>query len=381
MTSGAPSMSKGNKRRPPSKTEVVPISTTDLAVDLRSELADAGPESAPVSLRLRSDLKSNGEDAAGRWVVVVPREGAGGRLDRFVQAALMGRPSSPSRAELQRWIEAGRVTIASQPKEASDKVREGERITIAPMPPPRTTAQAEDGIEFDVLYMDDALVVIDKPAGLVVHPAKGHASGTLVNGLLARRLFRDGDVGEDMRPGIVHRLDKGTSGVMVVARTAVAREALKVQFAAHTIERAYLAICVGSVEEQTFDTMHGRHPVDRVKFSTKVKSGKRAVTYVAPVESLARGRATLVRCVLHTGRTHQIRVHLSESGHATLGDPLYGKPPKDQLLRDVASQLGHQALHATVLGFVHPITGKNMRFDRQPPPDFQRALETLRNAK
>jgi 23S rRNA pseudouridine1911/1915/1917 synthase len=179
----------------------------------------------------------------------------------------------------------------------------------------------------------------------------------------------------------VHRLDKGTSGVMVVARTATAREALKVQFAAHTIERAYLAICAGDVEEQTFDTLHGRHPTDRVKFSTKVQSGKRAVTYVTPVESLAGGRATLVRCVLHTGRTHQIRVHLSESGHATLGDPLYGKPPKDQLLRDVASQLGHQALHAIVLGFVHPITGKNMRFDRQPPSDFQRAVETLRNAK
>jgi 23S rRNA pseudouridine1911/1915/1917 synthase len=356
-------------RRPP-----VPISTTDPSGDL-------SPESAPPSLRLRSDLKSKSEDAAGRWIVVVPREGAGGRLDRFVQVALMGRPNAPSRAELQRWIEAGRVTIGDAPKEASDKVREGERIAIAPMPPPRTTAQAEDGIEFDVLYMDDALVVVDKPPGLVVHPAKGHASGTLVNGLLARRLFRDADVGEDMRPGIVHRLDKGTSGVMVVARTPAAREALKVQFAAHTIERAYLAICVGDVKEQTFDTLHGRHPVDRVKFSTKVKNGKRAVTHVTPLESLADGRATLVRCRLETGRTHQIRVHLAESGHATLGDPLYGKPSKDPLLRDVANQLGHQALHATVLGFEHPITRKNMRFDRPPPPDFQRAVETLRNAK
>ena len=346
-------------------------------------------------MRLRSDLTSKGEDAAGRWVVVVPREGAGGRLDRFVAAALTGKPNAPSRAELQRWIEAGRVTISETPKEASwvttrhilpkvgkaaDKVREGERIAISPMPPPRTTAIAEDGIEFDVLYMDEALVVVDKPAGLVVHPAKGHASGTLVNGLLARRLFRDEDVGEDMRPGIVHRLDKGTSGVMVVARTPAAREALKAQFAAHTIERAYLAICVGDVEEQKFDTMHGRHPVDRVRFSTNVKSGKRAVTYVTPIESLAGGRATLVRCRLETGRTHQIRVHLSESGHATLGDPLYGKPSKDPLLRDVALELGHQALHATVLGFEHPITHKNMRFDRPPPKDFERAVERLRRA-
>jgi 23S rRNA pseudouridine1911/1915/1917 synthase len=362
-------------QRPPTKTAAVPISSPDVT----GQLADLGPESAPVSLGLRSDLRSKSEDAAGRWVVVVPREGAGGRLDRFVQVALMGRPNAPSRAELQRWIESGRVTIDGAVKEASDKVREGERITIAPMPPPRTTALAEDGIEFDVLYMDDALVVVDKPPGLVVHPAKGHESGTLVNGLLARRLFRDADVGEDMRPGIVHRLDKGTSGVMVVARTPAAREALKSQFADHTIERAYLAICVGNVEEQTFDTLHGRHPTDRIKFSTRVKSGKRAVTHVSPIESLAGGRATLVRCRLQTGRTHQIRVHLSESGHATLGDPLYGKPSKDQLLRDVASQLGHQALHAAVLGFEHPITRKNMRFDRPPPPDFERAVERLRS--
>jgi 23S rRNA pseudouridine1911/1915/1917 synthase len=367
------------KRRPirtEGQTQAVPISSPDVT----GQLAEFGPESAPISLGLRSDLPTKGEDSAGRWVVVVPREGAGGRLDRFVQVALMGRPNAPSRAELQRWIEAGRVTIADTKKEASDKVREGERITIAPMPPPRTTAQAEDGIEFDVLYMDDALVVVDKPPGLVVHPAKGHASGTLVNGLLARRLFRDADVGEDMRPGIVHRLDKGTSGVMVVARTPAAREALKLQFADHTIERAYLAICVGDVEEKTYDTLHGRHPTDRVKFSTKVNFGKRAVTHVTPIESLAGGRATLVRCRLETGRTHQIRVHLAESGHATLGDPLYGKPPKDPLLKRVAAELGHQALHATVLGFVHPITRKNMRFDRPPPNDFMRAVEALRSA-
>ncbi|MEO8878101.1 MAG: RluA family pseudouridine synthase, partial [Polyangiaceae bacterium] len=309
------------------------------------------------------------------------REAAGGRLDRFVQAALMARQNAPSRAELQRWIEAGRVTIAEAPKEASDKVREGERIAVLPMPPPRTTALAEDGIEFDVLYMDDALVVVDKPAGLVVHPAKGHASGTLVNGLLARRLFRDADVGEDMRPGIVHRLDKGTSGVMVVARTAVAREALKVQFAAHTIERAYLAIAVGDVASKRYETLHGRHPTDRVKFSTRVNSGKRAVTLVQAKESLAGGRATLLQCNLETGRTHQIRVHLAESSHPILGDALYGKPPKDALLRDVAEELGHQALHAAVLGFVHPTTGKMMRFDRLPPKDFLRAVERLRSAK
>ncbi len=335
-------------------------------------------ESVPPSLRLRADTKARDIDLDGRWLVVAPREAAGVRLDRFVAAALIGRVNAPSRAELQRWIEAGRVTVANAPKKAADKIKEGDRISIEPMPPPRTDAAPEAGIEFDVLYTDDDLVVLDKPAGLVVHPAKGHESGTLVNGLLARGLFRDEMIEGDARPGIVHRLDKGTSGVMVVARTAQAREGLKAQFSAHSIERAYTAICVGDVKTRAYATLHGRHPHDRVKFTTRVMTGKRAVTHVDALESLARGKATLVRCRLETGRTHQIRVHLAEDGHAVLGDPLYGKPPRDLELREVAIALGHQALHATVLGFVHPITRKNMRFERPVPPDFERALDALR---
>ena len=310
--------------------------------------------------------------------MVVPREGAGVRLDRFLAAAFTGRANAPSRAELQRWIEAGRVSVGTSAKKAADKVKEGDRIVVAPMPPPRTDAAPEAGIEFDVLYTDDHLVVIDKPAGLVVHPAKGHEGGTLVNGLLARGLFRDEMLEGDARPGIVHRLDKGTSGVMVVARSAQAREALKAQFSAHSIERAYLAICVGEVKSRTYATLHGRHPHDRVKFTTRVSTGKRAVTHVDALESLSEGKATLVRCRLETGRTHQIRVHLSEDGHPILGDALYGKPARDPELRAIAQALGHQALHATVLGFEHPITRKNMRFERPPPEDFERAVETLR---
>ncbi|MGH7330868.1 MAG: RluA family pseudouridine synthase, partial [Polyangiaceae bacterium] len=210
--------------------------------------------------------------------------------------------------------------------------------------------------------------------------AKGHETGTLVNGLLARGLFRDEMIEGDARPGIVHRLDKGTSGVMVVARTPQAREALKAQFSAHSIERAYTAICAGDVKTRTYATLHGRHPHDRVKFTARVSTGKRAVTHVDALESLAGGKATLVRCRLETGRTHQIRVHLSEDGHAILGDALYGKPPRDPLLREVAIALGHQALHATVLGFEHPITRKNMRFERPPPDDFERALDSLRRS-
>jgi 23S rRNA pseudouridine1911/1915/1917 synthase len=317
------------------------------------------------------------------FVFVVPREAAGSRVDRFLVSALASSEAPPSRAELQRWIEAGRVTVGGRARKAADKLREGESVAVEPDAPARSNAAAEAGIAFDVLYMDDALVVVNKPPGLVVHPARGHESGTLVNGLLALGAFDaaaiEGD-GRDaagyLRPGIVHRIDKGTSGVLVVARTAVAREKLKVQFAAHTIGREYEAICVGDVKTQTFSTMHGRHPTDRLRFTSRVKAGKRAVTHVRAVASLG-GIATHVVCALETGRTHQIRVHLAETGTPILGDPLYGKPPKDPKLRAVAEALGHQALHARLLAFVHPTTGEAMRFEAPVPEDFAKALGAL----
>lgn len=319
-------------------------------------------------------------------VLVVPREAAGARLDRFLASTLSAMEDGPSRSELQRWIEHDRVKVDGVVKKASDKLREGARVAVDPEPPPKADAIAEDGIEFEVVHMDDDLLVIDKPPGLVVHPAKGHRSGTLVNGLLARGVFdatsedagEDGEEGAKDRPGIVHRLDKGTSGLMVVARTPRAREHLKTQFAAHAIEREYVAICVGDVGARTFDTLHGRHPTDRMKFSSKVKTGKRAVTHVRPLESFARKLATLVSCRLETGRTHQIRVHLADGGTPILGDALYGKPPKHPVLREQAEVLGRPALHARVLGFVHPTTKKTIRFEAEPPADFQVALEALR---
>ncbi|MBV9948690.1 MAG: RluA family pseudouridine synthase [Myxococcales bacterium] len=317
-----------------------------------------------------------------RAVLVVSREAAGGRLDRFVAQAL-----GVSRAELQRWIGEGRVLVEGVAREASARLRAGDRILVDPPAPPSTQARPDGQVRFRVVHVDDDLIVVDKPPGLVVHPARGHEEGTLVNGLLALGLFaRDllgrehaepsaGEEGGHFRPGIVHRLDRGTSGVMVVARSAAVREALSTQFRAHSIDRVYEAIVVGRAATRTFDTLHGRHPRDRKRFTSRTRLGKRAVTHVRALEALY--GATRVECTLETGRTHQIRVHLAESGNPVLGDPLYGRPPRDDRVRAVAEGLGHQALHARVLGFVHPRSGARMRFEVAPPADFDEALKRL----
>ena len=297
-----------------------------------------------------------------------------------------------SRAEVQRWIEAQQVTCDGIPVRVSQKLKAGSQLSVTPLPPPPSSALPEP-MELVVLFEDDEVLVLDKPAGLVVHPAAGHPTGTLVNGLLHRfgaafASLSAPQGGEDeepaeevpdyalLRPGIVHRLDRGTSGVMVVAKTVRARDHLTKLFAAHTLERSYLAIVQGVLEgPHTYDTLHGRHPTDRKRFTTRVRSGKHAVTHVVPLEALK--GATLVRCTLSTGRTHQIRVHLTEGGHPLLGDPVYGSAPKTEPLRTIAAELGRPALHAAVLGFTHP-DGRALRFEVPPPEDFLRALRSLR---
>ena len=309
-----------------------------------------------------------------------PRE----RLDKLVVALLARAGLVASRAAVQRWIENGRVEVDGRPARASITIPAGARLAVSPEPPEPTTAEPDASIPLRVVFEDAHLLVIDKPAGLVVHPAKGHATGTLVNALLARTGFeraaadpRD-PIGQ-LRPGIVHRLDKGTSGLLVVAKDEPTREALKALFARHAIERAYVAIVLGAAHDARIETLHGRHPADRMRFTSRVTSGKRAVTEVRVLERL--GDATLVECRLATGRTHQIRVHLSEClATPVLGDPVYGKPPSSAALRALAEGLGHQALHARVLGFVHPATGEKMRWESEPPPDFLRALDALRAA-
>ncbi len=291
-----------------------------------------------------------------------------------------------SRAEVQRWIASGNVTVDASAAAASDAVPEGAQVRIEPAAPARTAAEPDPSVVLVVVHEDEDLIVIDKPGDMVVHPARGNWTGTLVHGLLARDGFAASELDDEdasglPRPGIVHRLDKGTSGLLVVAKHRQSREDLKAQFSAHVIEREYLAITVGQPESGTIDTPYGRHPRDRLKFTSqgRIAGGKRATTHVRALEPL--GPCTLVACRLETGRTHQIRVHLAEQRRAPiLGDPLYGKRPKDERLAALAESLGRQALHARLLGLRHPRTGQLMRWESEPPADMAAVLAALREA-
>jgi 23S rRNA pseudouridine1911/1915/1917 synthase len=301
--------------------------------------------------------------------LIVSAEEAGERLDRVVSA----RPIGLSRSTVQTLIEDGRVEVDGRALRASARVTTGMRIVVRPAPPPPSSAEPQD-IPIDLMFEDEHLAIVMKPAGLVVHPAPGHADGTLVNALRFHLQVR---VGDPERPGIVHRLDRDTSGVMVIAKTELAREGLIAQFKAHSIAREYVAIAVGAPPAKLrIETLHGRHPTDRKRFTSRVANGKRAVTELRLQERLH--GAALVRCRLETGRTHQIRMHLSEHGFPILADPVYGRPGTDPRVKAAAEAIGRQALHARLLGFVHPASGETLSFEREPPPDFERALQLLR---
>jgi len=304
------------------------------------------------------------------------------RLDKLVVKLLERAGQRASRAEVQRWIEHGRVLVDGVPGRVAGRVAAGARVEVEPEAPEATDALPDASVVFRVVHEDAHLLVVDKPAGLVVHPARGHATGTLVNGLLARGGFDRApidprDPAGHLRPGIVHRIDKGTSGLLVIAKDAATREALKELFAKHAIEREYVAIVVGRAVDASIITLYGRHRSERLRFTSNLDAGKEAVTHVRVLEEL--GAATLVSCRLETGRTHQIRVHLTERGGTPiLGDPLYGRVPQDPTLRAAGAALGRQALHARVLGFVHPATGRPVRWESPLPDDFARCLAALR---
>jgi 23S rRNA pseudouridine1911/1915/1917 synthase len=292
-----------------------------------------------------------------------------------------------SRATVQRWISEGRVKLDGKICRAKQQVRGGAKLEVEPSEPPPSTATPDASVEFQVLHEDAHLIVVDKPAGLVVHPARGHASGTLVNGLLARGGFERAsadarDPNAAVRPGVVHRIDKDTSGVLVVAKDEPSREGLKKQLSEHSMERVYRALTLGVPKSGSITTMYDRHPRSRLRFTSKTDHGKRAVTHVAVVERFAEGRAAVVECRLETGRTHQIRVHLAEqAGTPLLADWLYGHTPGGADLQAIATALGRQALHAAVLGFVHPVTQAQLRFESPLPADLTAALSALRALK
>jgi 23S rRNA pseudouridine1911/1915/1917 synthase len=259
---------------------------------------------------------------------------------------------------------------------ASTPVREGMRITIDIPPPAPTTAEAED-LPLAVLYQDTDIVVVDKPAGMVVHPAAGHAQGTLVNALLHHVTDLSG-VGGELRPGIVHRLDRGTSGVMVIAKNDQAHQELSRQFKLREVEKEYIALVWGLVQAgRRIDSAIGRDPKDRQKMSSRARHARHAVTRVTGAEPL-RG-VTLITVAIATGRTHQIRVHLSEIGHPVVGDATYGgvrrHMPGD--LRPLL-RLERPFLHAARLAFKHPADGRRMEFSAPLPQDLQQILDEIR---
>jgi 23S rRNA pseudouridine1911/1915/1917 synthase len=319
----------------------------------------------------RHSLPAAAEPVATRRFVVDATQ-AGRRLDR-VLADCVGHVS---RTQLSRHIAEGAVTLNGAAASPSQKVRPGDVVVWKP-PPTREVELVAQDIPLRVLFEDAHLVVIDKPPGLVVHPAAGHEDGTLVNALLAHCQDLRG-IGGELRPGIVHRIDKDTSGLLVVAKDDATMNALGADFKVHHIKRVYEALVVGRPVHPagTIDTLHGRDPRDRKKFSIRVRTGKRAVTHWRVVEEL--GKAARLEAELETGRTHQVRLHLAAMGYPLLGDATYGRPPRDEDLRAIGQRLGRQALHARVLGFRHPASGEWMQFESPPPPDFLAALAALR---
>ncbi len=334
------------------------------------------------------------------WTWIVPNsvDRADTALLKALEAhegQLEGGPlPSVTRSQLKRLIEEGKVTVNGNPLKASHKLRPGIEIRIE-FPPPKPTELIPENLPIDILYEDEHLIVINKPPGLTVHPSATQMEGTLVHALLYHVKDLSG-IGGVLRPGIVHRIDKDTSGALVITKTDTAHVALSADFSKHQLERAYWALSYGTPEISGQDPLKiesliGRSPTDRKKMSMKVKVGKTAISYIKRIEEYSlphkKPFASWLEVRLETGRTHQVRVHLHGIGHSILGDPVYGTPAENQpkwkalpeLIQSAVRNLPGQALHARTLGFKHPITGKHLRFEATPPPAFQNLQNALKN--
>ncbi|HXK21526.1 MAG TPA: RluA family pseudouridine synthase [Myxococcota bacterium] len=293
---------------------------------------------------------------------------SGARLDLALSAL-----ANCSRSQARRWIEQGRVRVNEREVQASLRVRTGDLVEAIP-PDPEPSGMAPESIPLAVLHEDADLIVLDKPAGIVVHPAPGHPGGTLVNALLHHCDDLAG-VGDVLRPGIVHRLDRGTSGVLVVAKSDLAHRHLAEQFREHSVDRVYLALVRGTpgAESGSVDLPIGRHLRDRKRMSVRSRGGREAATSWRVARRFPRSGRTLLEVRPRTGRTHQIRVHLATIGLPIVGDPVYGRRGR------AAPETGLErpALHAERLVFTHPRTGQRLDFRAPPPPDLARLLAEL----
>ena len=319
-------------------------------------------------------------DDSTTFRLTVPVQKDNERVDRFVSDAL----EHLTRSRVQALIKAGMVSINGNDCKANTRVHRGDELRIF-MPPPEITEAVPQELPLDIVYEDSELIVINKPPNLVVHPGVGNPDQTLVNGLLYHCTDLSG-VGGIERPGVVHRIDKDTSGLLVFSKTDTAHQALSIQFRNHTIDRRYRCMVHGllPMQQGTIETVYGRHPTDRKKFSSKlVNQGKQAITHWRILESFG-GWITLLELKLETGRTHQIRVHMADAGYPVVGDQMYGATTRkaaqtgDPYLQDILKPIKRQMLHAYRLGFNHPVTNKKILFQAPDPNDFAHLLEQLR---
>lgn len=291
---------------------------------------------------------------------------AGVRIDKL----LSDRIESATRSHIQKLIDGGAVTVSDLPVKANYKVKEGEEILVI-LPELEEPEILPEDIPINIVYEDDDMLVVDKAQGMVVHPAVGNYTGTLVNALMYRCGETLSGINGERRPGILHRIDKDTSGLLMVAKSDRAHIGLSEQIKEHSLTRAYKALVNGgfSADSGTIDAPIGRHPIDRKKMTITDRNSREAVTHYRVLERL--GSYTFIECVLETGRTHQIRVHMSHNGHPIVGDKTYG-------VRKDGFKLEGQLLHAYKIGFIHPVKGEYMEFESPLPDYFERVLESLR---